>query len=95
MFISNYQFETSLPDASQCAFQENEIYTFKDTLREISSSNKTQVFTKNMTVSIWVVGTLSQLIIRVFTLKSNFFKNKVVSGKTKIFCDRSSLYSPF
>ena len=46
MFISNYQFETSLPDASQCAFQENEIYNFKDTLGEILSSNKTQVFTK-------------------------------------------------
>ena len=26
-------------DANKCAFQENEIYTFKDTLRENSPSN--------------------------------------------------------
>ena len=67
-------------------------------LRILSGKSYHQIKLKcsqNMTVSIWVVGTLSQLIIRVFTLKSNFLKNKVGSGKTKIFCDRSSLYSPF
>ena len=47
--------------------------------------NKVQALTKSMNMNIWVVGTLKQLIMRVFILKLNFQKNKEVRGKTLFF----------
>ena len=40
---------------------------------------------KSMNIDIWVVGTLNQLFIRGSYTKLNFWKNKVVSGKTPFF----------
>ena len=37
---------------------------FKDTHREKAPSNKTQAFTKSMSMDIWVVGTLNLVFVR-------------------------------
>ena len=55
---------------------------FKDTYREKTLSNKTQVLSMNM--DIWVVGTSNQLCIKkVLVLQQN--SQKVVTGKTQFF----------
>ena len=70
--------------------------SFKDTLREKASLNKTPVLTKSMNMDIWVVGTWNQLFITGSYTEPKFSKNKGVIGETAFFlCDRSILYSPF
>ena len=66
---------------------------FKDTHRENASSNKTRALTKSMYMDIWVVGTLSQLFIRVLILKLSFLKSTIVSGKTPLF-EIGPFYTP-
>ena len=70
-------------------------FCIQDTHQEKAPSNKTPALTKSKNMGIWVVGTSNQLFEEVLKLKQSFQKNKVVTGKNSILCDRSILYSPF
>ena len=65
----------------------------KDTNRENTPSNKTQVLTKSMNMDIWVNGTLNQLFIRGSYSEIHF--EKLNSGKTPFsigsFCNPHSI----
>ena len=50
--------------------------SFKDTHRENTLPNKTQVLTKSMNINIWVIGTLSQLFKRASHAQFKFSKKK-------------------
>ena len=70
---------------SNCCFWK--LIKFKDNRKENTTSNKTQALTK---VWIWTFGKLffnqiNYWLIRFLTLKLNFQKNKVITGKTEFF----------
>ena len=58
---------------------------FKDTHRENTPSNKTQVYSKMVNICVWVNGTLNQPFKKFLYSYSGFQKNKKVSGKTMFF----------
>ena len=57
-------------------------HVFKDTHRGKAPSNKAPALIKITNMGIWIVGTSNQLPMRVFKLKQNLQKYKVVTDET-------------
>ena len=58
----------------QITFLAKFLSLIKDTNRQNAITNKTQMLTKGMDISIWIIKTLSQLFIRRSSTKIKFSK---------------------
>ena len=61
------------------------LHGFKDTLRENTTSNKSQALAKSLNMDIWVIGTLNQIFIRNSYTQIFFSENTVVIGISPFF----------
>ena len=61
------------------------LHGFKDTLRENTTSNKSQALAKSFNMDIWVIGTLNQIFIRNSYTQNFFSENAVVIGISTFF----------
>ena len=61
------------------------LHGFKDTLRENTTSNKSQALAKSFNMDIWVIGALNQIFIRNSYTQIFFSENTVVIGISTFF----------
>ena len=71
------------------------ITIIKDTHRENTPSNKTEVLTKSMNMCVWGVGTVTRLFVTDSYTQIKFSKKQSRQWEKSILCERSILYSPF
>ena len=70
---------------------------FKDTHRENTPSNKTEMLTKSMNIYIWTIGILNALFTRDSYTQTKFSKKKkrIIRWQKSIPGDESISHSPF
>ena len=66
-------------------YYDDYLHGFKDTLRENTTSNKSQALAKSLNMDIWVIGTLNQVFIRNSYTQNFFSENTVVCGISPFF----------